>query len=404
MDIEIRMVRKRFKCNLCNTKQSKLVQSSDSIINCENCNNLIYEISDQEYNQKTREEVNQNIRMVFDSSNRNNFHTRLDVNDRRRDNIYGDTERVSKREASANISQPRNTPNHRTSNSRINNNNQHNSNSSNNFSNNLSNDNYNRDMNNNSSTNPRTSQRSNPFAPTFENYNIYNSSSTENNQYSNNRNNNNYTSNNNQYNNNQDRSRRRSPDSINAGNIFSNFFGNIRRNPINVMFMDSESNQNNNNNMNIFIQSPFMGRISRHNVTEDIFDPIFANFGMSFNNFFQDNFASNFASNFGGEDIFRDTFYNIRNERAQQESSHPPTSQSALKKLKRFKMNEKYCKKDKSGKLENPSCCICISDITTNQQTVLLPCGHMFHDSCVVEWLKKNNTCPVCRFQLPAER
>jgi hypothetical protein len=29
-----------------------------------------------------------------------------------------------------------------------------------------------------------------------------------------------------------------------------------------------------------------------------------------------------------------------------------------------------------------------------------LPCGHIYHKTCLIEWLKKHATCPVCRFEL----
>ncbi|CAN6463104.1 unnamed protein product [Victoria cruziana] len=32
-----------------------------------------------------------------------------------------------------------------------------------------------------------------------------------------------------------------------------------------------------------------------------------------------------------------------------------------------------------------------------------LPCGHVFHVVCIVGWLKKASTCPVCRFELPTD-
>eukprot|EP01065_Artemidia_motanka_P035553 TRINITY_DN43461_c0_g1_i1.p1 TRINITY_DN43461_c0_g1~~TRINITY_DN43461_c0_g1_i1.p1 ORF type:complete len:851 (+),score=164.81 TRINITY_DN43461_c0_g1_i1:53-2554(+) len=42
-------------------------------------------------------------------------------------------------------------------------------------------------------------------------------------------------------------------------------------------------------------------------------------------------------------------------------------------------------------------CSICLSEI---EQPVQLPCGHMFHDSCVRVWLFSNVVCPQCRQDL----
>ncbi|XP_071941850.1 uncharacterized protein [Antedon mediterranea] len=46
------------------------------------------------------------------------------------------------------------------------------------------------------------------------------------------------------------------------------------------------------------------------------------------------------------------------------------------------------------------SCAICRSDYDLNEKLTQLPCKHMFHRICVVAWLHKSGTCPVCRFLL----
>ena len=71
--------------------------------------------------------------------------------------------------------------------------------------------------------------------------------------------------------------------------------------------------------------------------------------------------------------------------------------------LKRFKMNEEFCKKSEKGALEYPSCSVCLTEIAKNEPTLLIPCGHMFHDGCINKWLEMHNTCPVCRYELPTD-
>ena len=161
------------------------------------------------------------------------------------------------------------------------------------------------------------------------------------------------------------------------------------------------------NNRNVFFTpftvSPFSGSVHRQSVDSNDFfvDSIFTNFfGVPNQDFFQDNWSSNFSSNFS--DPFTRIVY-MQSMQHNQDSSNPPASKKAIKNLKRFKMEEKYAKKEDNKEIEYPACSICLNEIKKEEDTCLIPCGHMFHDKCINKWLDTNNTCPVCRFELPTD-
>jgi len=46
-------------------------------------------------------------------------------------------------------------------------------------------------------------------------------------------------------------------------------------------------------------------------------------------------------------------------------------------------------------------CSICTDEFKVNEQVVMLPCLHGFHDNCIYSWLDNlKTTCPVCNFEL----
>jgi hypothetical protein len=45
---------------------------------------------------------------------------------------------------------------------------------------------------------------------------------------------------------------------------------------------------------------------------------------------------------------------------------------------------------------EQDTCSICLNNFNTNA-SFLNKCHHIFHKSCLEEWLNYNNTCPLCR-------
>lgn len=43
------------------------------------------------------------------------------------------------------------------------------------------------------------------------------------------------------------------------------------------------------------------------------------------------------------------------------------------------------------------SCSICLDDFTFQTEQVTLSCGHVYHKTCVHNWLQENSVCPECR-------
>jgi len=46
-------------------------------------------------------------------------------------------------------------------------------------------------------------------------------------------------------------------------------------------------------------------------------------------------------------------------------------------------------------------CSICQEEIEEGAIVIKLPCRHHYHKDCVMGWLEKNNTCPLCRKSMP---
>lgn len=52
---------------------------------------------------------------------------------------------------------------------------------------------------------------------------------------------------------------------------------------------------------------------------------------------------------------------------------------------------------------DGKECVICKEGLEGGKGVCELPCGHVFHWLCVLPWLRKANTCPYCRFELPTD-
>ena len=376
MENSHRLARKYFKCNKCKNLESQLIHPNKFQIKCSSCGVFLNEIPEKEF-----KVLKKHKNYKVNNSSEHDYNT-----------PYRPSENAFR-----NISSVYNRPpsNARRQNNNIN---QNYNNRYNRFNNNINNNNIN---NNNTRRNQRYQSTSH-----YSDLNIVNNDSHRNtnnntnsiNRFSNNINNENNSRINNNINNinNEERERERrygegarnrsgsqQPPSL-FNSLLGSMFSLMNITPI-IISSDGEAR-------------PYHIVVQNQNVSQNIFDPLFLAFGAMFDNNFRNNFSSNFRSNFRGNFLSEIIRILERNQEEAARKAHPPASESALKKLKRFPLSEKYCKKDKKGKIEMPSCCICLNDIEMKEETVLLPCGHMFHWDCCLNWLKGNNTCPMCRF------
>lgn len=52
------------------------------------------------------------------------------------------------------------------------------------------------------------------------------------------------------------------------------------------------------------------------------------------------------------------------------------------------------------NKDSSKQCVICLEDISIGVEATRMPCSHIYHASCISNWLEKSNFCPLCRFQI----
>lgn len=60
--------------------------------------------------------------------------------------------------------------------------------------------------------------------------------------------------------------------------------------------------------------------------------------------------------------------------------------------------------KDVEGAWEADSCSICLENYTEESECKMLSCHHLYHSSCISEWLKISKECPVCKSNHESEQ
>lgn len=73
--------------------------------------------------------------------------------------------------------------------------------------------------------------------------------------------------------------------------------------------------------------------------------------------------------------------------------------------VKDLLMNAAAFKTNPNDYSVDEACPICMVEFEKDQNVINLPCNkkHIFHDSCIGEWIRRNNTCPLCKAPITAE-
>eukprot|EP00268_Persea_americana_P010232 TRINITY_DN14147_c0_g1_i1.p1 TRINITY_DN14147_c0_g1~~TRINITY_DN14147_c0_g1_i1.p1 ORF type:complete len:216 (-),score=15.99 TRINITY_DN14147_c0_g1_i1:121-768(-) len=71
-----------------------------------------------------------------------------------------------------------------------------------------------------------------------------------------------------------------------------------------------------------------------------------------------------------------------------------PATSTAIDTLKTEKFEEG---------MKSSTCTICLDDFIVGMHLKCMPCMHLFHKDCIVNWLKQSNSCPICRSKLQDE-
>jgi hypothetical protein len=91
----------------------------------------------------------------------------------------------------------------------------------------------------------------------------------------------------------------------------------------------------------------------------------------------------------------------------------PPASESALRNLKRLHPAEVPPGTDchvcmdaihaSPGAPSSPSANASSTGQTEDDRAVKMPCGHFFHEKCLIPWLRDHSSCPTCRLEIESE-
>jgi E3 ubiquitin-protein ligase RNF115/126 len=99
-----------------------------------------------------------------------------------------------------------------------------------------------------------------------------------------------------------------------------------------------------------------------------------------------------------GDYVFGPNFEQLLNQLFENAGHHgpPPTAKSELDQLPSVTIEQSHID-------NSEDCAVCKEPFVLNEEVKKLPCKHLYHEECIVPWLKMHNSCPVCRWELKTD-
>ncbi|KAJ1388115.1 Zinc finger, RING-type [Sesbania bispinosa] len=91
-------------------------------------------------------------------------------------------------------------------------------------------------------------------------------------------------------------------------------------------------------------------------------------------------------------DELDDDIINMVMEESMRETQMVPASKIAIESLQKVKLQEGVTKE---------RCSICLVEFDDCIEVSSMPCKHVYHHECLVQWLKTSHVCPLCRYPMP---
>ncbi|KAF8082962.1 hypothetical protein N665_0798s0001 [Sinapis alba] len=93
--------------------------------------------------------------------------------------------------------------------------------------------------------------------------------------------------------------------------------------------------------------------------------------------------------------MIRSALGDFLNGEFSEKQGRSPASKSSVESMPRVVIGK--------GEGRGGSCAICLEEWLEGDVAAEMPCKHEFHSKCAEEWLGRQATCPLCRYEMPVE-